>query len=228
MHLFAVRLPAMDLVAHLHPTELVPGRFTQPLPPLPEGRYQLYADVVHATGIAETAAAVLTVPPLAATGPPTAVAGDDALGTGPSIAVATGAVASLPDGTRVVWVRDPQPLAARRPTWFRFRVEDRDGTPARDLVPYMGMAGHAVFLEHDTSVFAHVHPSGSVPMAALALLDDKPDPHAGHAMHATALPAEVAFPYAIPRPGNYRILVQVKRAETIETAFFDAQVAESN
>ena len=42
------------------------------------------------------------------------------------------------------------------------------GRPA-DMQLYMGMAGHAAFVATDGSVFAHVHPSGSVPMAALGL-----------------------------------------------------------
>ena len=33
----------------------------------------------------------------------------------------------------------------------------------------MGMAGHAEFVRSDLSVFAHVHPAGSVSMAALEL-----------------------------------------------------------
>ena len=38
------------------------------------------------------------------------------------------------------------------------------------------------------------------------------------------LPATVTFPYGFPRPGEYRIFVQVKRGGTIETAVFNAQV----
>ncbi len=240
MHLFVVRLPGLDALAHLHPTEVAPGHFTQALPSLPAGEYQLFADVVHANGLGETAAARATMPDDSAK-PATAPAGDDAVGTGAAIADAamaaaneTNRVAVLADGTRVTWLRDRDsaiagrvaPLTAGRATWFRFAVEDPDGKPARDVVPYMGMAGHAVFLSHDRAVFAHVHPTGSVPMAALALVDKAAgaDPHAGHHMAPDPLPPEIAFPYACPRAGDYRIFVQFRRGETIETAIFDATV----
>jgi hypothetical protein len=276
MHLFVVRTPGLDTIAHLHPTESAPGHFTQALPALPAGTYQLFADIVHANGLGETATTMITLtgtlrgfpnPPatdsarqaelrprdLLPQGLTAAATGDDAVGTGAPIASAAlpadatpaqDPVATLPDGTRVVWLREREgqvsaaaananapvaPLVAGRATWFRFHVEDRDGTPARDVVPYMGMAGHAVFLRHDRSVFAHVHPSGSVPMAALALIAAPPanggaDPHAGHHMGGQALPAEIAFPYACPRPGDYRIFVQFRRGAGIETAIFDVPV----
>ena len=69
-------------------------------------------------------------------------------------------------------------------------------------------------------------PRGSVPMAALSLVAPPggADPHAGHAMHPPALPSEIAFPYACPRPGDYRIFVQFRRGDVIETAAFDARV----
>jgi len=56
-------------------------------------------------------------------------------------------------------------------------------------------------------------------MAALAIAQPV-DPHAGHARHS-GLPATVSFPYAFPRPGDYRIFVQIKRAGKAETAIFD-------
>jgi hypothetical protein len=83
---------------------------------------------------------------------------------------------------------------------------------------YMGMLGHAAFVRTDLSVFAHVHPSGSVPMAALMLIQ----PHA--MADAGALPAAVSFPYGFPKAGAYRIVVQMKHAGEIETGIFDANV----
>jgi hypothetical protein len=247
MHLFAVRVPALDVIAHLHPNQLhEPGHFAQALPPLPAGSYALFADVVHPNGFAETATTILAIadrdhghgggdlPP----------AGDDAVGLVAPIAAAapTGAAryatagtdpaVVLADGTRVVWMRDrggdgaPAPLVAGRPGWFRFRVLDSAGAPASDVVPYMGMAGHAAFLKHDRTVFAHVHPSGSASMAALGLVAPPGvDPHAGHAMHAMPLAPEITFPYACPQPGDYRVFVQFRRADVIETAAFDVSVS---
>jgi hypothetical protein len=43
-------------------------------------------------------------------------------------------------------------------------------------------------------------------------------------MAGAALPPEIAFPYACPRAGDYRIFVQFRRGAVIETAIFDAVV----
>jgi hypothetical protein len=223
MHLYMFRLPDMDLVWHLHPEPDSSGGFTQQLPSMPAGRYALFGDVVHANGLAETATAEIELPDIA--GQP--LTGDDAAGIGPPLAKAdyNRSVAPLPGGYRVVWDRGSgAPWHAKRPYLFRFRLEDGAGEPVHDVELYMGMLGHAAFVRSDRSVFAHVHPSGSVPMAALALTQPE-NPHAGHmTMAASGLPAEVSFPYGFPKPGDYRIYVQMKRGGNILTGVFDARV----
>jgi len=117
---------------------------------------------------------------------------------------------------------------------FKFAVQDKDGRPAQDMEPYMGMAGHAEFVRSDLSVFAHVHPAGSVSMAALDLaqegtLNDPTSAQQRMSMPMSMpgsgpLPPEVRFPYGFPQPGDYRIFVQVKRAGRVETGVFDAHV----
>jgi hypothetical protein len=83
----------------------------------------------------------------------------------------------------------------------------------------MGMMGHAAILAADGGVFAHVHPTGSVSMAAMEIANPEADHH-----HAHGTASSVAFPYAFPRPGNYRIFVQVKRAGKVETGRVDVRV----
>jgi hypothetical protein len=218
MHLFLVSVPDMTSFWHLHPQQTGEGEFAIALSALPAGHYQIYADIVHHTGFPETQVGTIEVPSSF-----NAVAGhtqsSDPDDSGVTEIAASSDVAQVADGYRLVWERPSTPLRAGEPLWFRFRLEDRSGRPAQDMEEYMGMAGHAVFLSDDGSVFAHVHPAGSVPMAALAIAGDS---MAG--MHQPPQNAEVAFPYGFPKPGNYRLFVQVKRAGKVETAAFQAKV----
>ena len=137
--------------------------------------------------------------------------------------------APLQDEGRMVWVRDGRPLEAGQLTMFTFRVDDAAGRPATDLELYMGMPGHAIFVSRDRRVFAHVHPSGSAPMAAMQIGERSLDGAAravdqDHTRGGGGLPAVVSFPFGLPERGDYRIFVQIKRRGRIETGAFDARV----
>jgi len=234
MHLFFVRSPGMDVFWHLHPERTGSGSFTQNLPAMPAGHYQIFADVVLSSGFPVTMIGQIDLPS-GITGQP--LTGDDSGTDGSPVSAETGATAEypLPDGGRIIimWGRDGQPLQPLRagvPLILRFRVADRSGNPAQDLEPYMGMAAHAAILRSDGSVFAHVHPTGSVPMASFELAQASLPGNLDHGtmdmkkMAADKIAPEIFIPYGFPKPGLYRIFVQVKRAGEIQTAVFDAAV----
>jgi hypothetical protein len=214
MHLFIVS-PALDRLWHLHPDEIAAGAFEAQLPDVPQGQYELFADLVHRTGVSETVTGQFEIPTIRGA----ALTGDDSRWSGQSSS--TGDASGTPDGGRIVWVRDGQPLATKRLTMFTFRVEDAAGQPAGDLELYMGMPGHAIFVRRDRRVFAHVHPSGSAPMAAMEIAMPA---NPSHSHPGARLPATVSFPYGFPEPGDYRIFVQVKRSGRVVTGAFDAHV----
>ena len=225
MHLFIVS-PSLDRLWHLHPDEVRTGAFEQRLPDVPAGRYELFADLVHATGVSETV--IGTIDTAAIHGTP--LSGDDSAFDEPAgLARRSSNSHERNEGGQIVWVRDDKPLVTKRLTMFTFRVEDADGRPARDLELYMGMPGHAIFVRRDRKVFAHVHPSGSAPMAAMEIAMPSSQEHAHHEMAPVrqsqgGLPSAVTFPYGFPESGAYRIFVQVKRAGRVITGVFDATV----
>lgn len=225
VHLFLVRAPGMDRVFHLHPEREGAGRFVQELPAMPGGRYEIFADIVHATGFPETGVGEITLPDI----PSAPLMGDDSSGAASPLVEPTDAktVVSIGGGARVRSIDGDSRLRAGEAVWLRFRVEDTAGAPVADLEPYMGMAAHLAIIGADFQVFAHLHPGGSPPMATVELANGSaPMSHMNPMAHMTdaALPAEIAVPYGFPQTGAYRIFVQVKRAGVVQTAAFDARV----
>jgi hypothetical protein len=236
MHLFLISMPEMDRMWHLHP-ERTGDAFTQDLPTMPAGRYELFADIVDNHGFPWTLVGQVNLPQV--TGQP--ITGDDSMWSGPALlgggAVAT--TAPLADGGRLVWERPGGALRANVAMNLKFKIEDKDGKPAKDVEPYMGMAGHAEIVRMDWSVFVHIHPAGSVSMVALEMagaggavsglpgIQTKGTETSGgmaKPQSASVLEPQVSFPYGFPKPGEYRIFVQIKHAGQVETGVFDAHV----
>lgn len=221
MHAFLVRVPAMDRFYHLHPEQANDGSFTVKLPAIPSGKYKIFADIVRGTGFPETMVSEIDLPDV--TGEP--FSGDDsgveARTDGQS--GRTTNVSPLADGGRMVWEQDGTALKADQLSWLRFRIEDAQHKPANDLEPYMGMGGHAEIVRSDFSVFAHIHPAGSVPMASLMIAQKDFEMPMDHSS-MRALTDRVSFPYGFPQPGDYRLFIQIKRHGEVETGVFDAHV----
>jgi hypothetical protein len=259
----------------LHPVRTDADTFEVTLPPIPEGRYKIYADVVHRNGLTETLTAGAEMPPPStiqqAHAPIDSTAdADDSWLVGSD---ASEAEQRLADGSTMIWERDLNaPLIAERLESLRFFVRAPGGEPST-LEPYMGMRGHAVVMRDDGAVFVHVHPVGTVSMASqqafaervIAGGSDKgetgdkaadqiaegkyanagPEQKSGlnhsshvgaadHSRHQVAPGSSmsatsnaqgmVSFPYSFPKPGSYRVWVQVKRGGRVLTGVYSVNV----
>lgn len=230
MHMFLVRDEGLSAFAHLHPESADSSSFTVPLPPLPPGDYRIYADIVHASGFAQTLVDTVSVVAEGSTGGATARQGDpdDSWAELPALGSAHGERFILPSGRRVVWENGRDPRLDRE-TSLGFRVMEPDGAPSV-LEPYMGMLSHAAVTRDDGSVFIHIHPSGSINMAAQMRFEEaeRGSGSVGTGMpDMAAAPSDaVAFPFVFPVSGDYRIFVQIKVAGEVETATFDVEIPE--
>jgi hypothetical protein len=224
MHLFLLQAPEMDHFYHLHPEQTSGDFFTVKLPTLPSGRYKIFADIVRSTGFPETMMSEIDLPDIKGE----TLSGDDSRVDASAFesSLGTTTVSALADGSRMVWEHGGGALQAGQVSWFRFRIEDAQHQAVNDVEPYMGMAGHAEFVKSDWSVFAHIHPAGSVPMASLMIAQKDSALPMNHSS-TPALSAEVSFPYAFPQPGDYRLFVQVRRHGQVETGVFNAHVESS-
>ncbi len=260
MHAFLVREDDLGAFAHVHPERLDHERFAVVVPAdLPAGDYRIYADLTHASGYAQTLTEVVALPPArpaADLAQPTEATSELAALRQDSddswrVAAPTGATEHrFDDGSRMIFDR-PDRLVANEPVSMTFRLLGADGPMA--LEHYMGMAAHAAVRRHDGAVFIHLHPTGTVSMAAqqlfalrdqgvierrarelppelLATMDHSVMDHdgVGHAgmHHGPALASDVSMPWAFPQPGAYRIWLQMKRDGTVYTGVFDVDVEE--
>lgn len=241
MHLFVIRSD-LEAMAHLHPVMQDSSTFRAGFPPVPPGRYRVYADVVHESGFTQTLIDSVTISSAttdSTAGTWQASDSDDAWWASSGRLVSLDRFVELPDRSAITWLRDTTPLTAGRDLELRFAVTGPDAKPTL-LEPYMGMPSHAVIARDDGSVFVHLHAAGTIAMASQLVYELRQPgdtvrgrlgqritetERAGHLMvPSVADPGIVAFPFAFPQPGRYRIWVQVKRQGRILTGAFDADV----
>lgn len=241
MHLFLIRSPAADGFAHLHPVRRDAKSFETLLPEIPAGTYDLYAEITRQDGRSETLVTRLDLPAIAGPVPqpgppgdswcqsplalirnmpaPKELDRDDSwLAAGPAV---PGRVAEVGDGLRMVFAHAGR-LAAGREVALRFFLTAEDGATL-PLQLYMGMNGHCVVRRRDGSVFTHLHPSGTVSMAASEIAETR----GGTAPNLTLPPpagTEAVFPFLFPRSGEYRLWVQMQAGGRIRTGVFDVVV----
>jgi hypothetical protein len=231
-HLFLARIDTVGVLAHLHPTLVDQATLATPLPPLPAGRYRLYADVVHETGFQRTLVDSVTLAaPLAGDGV-SRLDADDAWFEGPTAQLPATSGVQIGD-VAISWAGNPRPVA-NAPGALRFTLHGVMGDSVR-VEPYLGMTGHAVVMRRDGGVFIHLHPSGTSTMASeiAFTLRDRGDTTPDGRLRLTDAPmptvaeqaiSELSFPYAFPSPGRYRVWVQLRIRGRVRTAAWDVAV----
>jgi hypothetical protein len=232
MHLFLVSTSGMQVFAHLHPIETDSLRFSTELPWIPAGRYLMFGDIATENGLSLTVSNRIEIPQ--APGLVTASDPDDSWDRTANVTFAApNAMRQLGQGYSMSWASD-QPIVAGETTDLKFTVFD-SAMKVAPLTPYLGMAAHAVVVHHDAAVFIHLHPMGTVSTVTQGVFAQRDagdttatgrllpraetNEHAGMAMNG-----ELAFPYEFPRPGRYRIWVQVKPRDQVLTGTFDVTV----
>ena len=251
MHLFLVRDSSLAGFAHLHPLPLDSATFESALPPLEPGDYRVYADIVHESGFAETLVATLEIRAPAGRWRP---ADPDDAWTTSNGQRATGNVVSLPDGSIMTWQRGDTSILVDHEAPLRFVVTDPQGRPAslepymgmaghlmltRDdgaVFVHLHPAGTVAFASLET--FALRQPGDTIRGllgARLTALEKgsgergvvppaAPGRLSAHREEPLPTPHSLSFSYAFPKPGHYRLWVQVKRSGQILTGVFDTDV----
>jgi hypothetical protein len=234
MHLFLVRTGDLKALAHLHPQAIDTITYETALPPLPAGRYHVFADVVLETGFAETIVQGVTLESPSNQWVPTDT--DDAMFVGAGV----GSTARFDDGSVLAWDGVTTPHVTGADAALTFTLRDAKGAPLA-VERYLGMAAHAVVVRDDGGVYVHLHPAGTAsPAAAQALAAWTPEAishlwigdaveRAQRAMPAMrdTIPGVFSFPYAFPKAGHYRVWVQFRRGRVIRTGAFDVQVRDA-
>ncbi len=236
VHLFLVgpsATPGVPAMAHLHPVLREEDSFTSTLPPLPPGEYRVFAELAHEGGFTQTLTNRLVLP----AAPPASPVTDPDDSWAPAWGDG-GMTSNLPLGLRAELQYGS--FRAGEPVQLRVSFTGPDGQPAR-LQPFLRMLGHAAVLRDDGSVFAHLHPAGTLSMAATRMFAQKLGGDVGartadaNCGDLEAIPPEVAralghdgivqFPYVFPQPGRYSLWCQVRTGGTVVTAPFAIDVA---
>lgn len=202
MHIVAISTDFTQFL-HVHPTyDQETGAFNQDLPVDPAKSYYVYADSTP-TGMGQQVMRFEITSKTRAASPVIRSASAKSVEAGPD---------------RVSL--DATTIAAGKPLNLGIEITT-NGKPTSGLVPYLGAAGHAVFINTSTLEYAHVHPTlrGQEDMDDMGNMShmnmDVAGPHL--VLHIPSLPA-----------GTYKLWFQFRDAAALRVAPFTIIATKNN
>lgn len=141
----------------------------------------------------------------------------------PSPELETADVLSTAAGPYTVEI-DVSQLHAGQESLLALRVS-KDGRPADDLEPYLGVPAHAVFIAAEDLAYVHAHATDPDPTLEA---DSHQHGHGGHGSHDAQEPGASALSLHVtpPAPGVYGLWIQFMGGGEVQTAPFVVSVRE--
>ena len=132
-------------------------------------------------------------------------------------------VLSARAGTYTVEI-DASKLRAGQESLLELRVS-KDGRPADDLGPYLGVPAHAVFIAAEDLAYVHAHATAPDPTAEAG---SQQHGHGGHGSHDMQEPGASSLSVHVtpPAPGTYGLWIQFMGGGEVQTAPFVVSVQE--
>jgi len=176
MHIFVIDTSTQNHFAHLHPIRIDSFNYEVVLPnQLPSDTYHLFVDIVHSSGLSETLYDTISIPSGSSTPEPIPVSEPyiDPDDSWYQHLASQGANVSVDEGIHIMWKKPEQlPIYANQLQSLTFSASNEQGIPM-PLAPYLTMLGHAAILKSDAAVFIHLHPVGTISMAAQEVMANR-------------------------------------------------------
>jgi len=183
---------------HTHPAYSGPGQFVIAVTPDRPGHYTAYSEVERQNSGIEIIPRSFTV-------------GGTAIANSPPPTQGTGT--RYVAGMQVTVSSSLESLQAGQQTTLTFNFAS-GGTPVRDMQPWLGMAGHMIARNDDSTIYGHIHAAEIVPPTTSPIVEN-----------GVRYGPSIRFVYTFPQPGHYLLWGQFKHNDQIVTVPVSLQVA---
>lgn len=221
LHFIAISSDLEDIV-HVHPVLGASGHFTTSTTFAKQQPYSVFLEYDPAGRMAAQTTRSSLTPASANAVAPSLVNPYDG----------SGARTSTIGTTRVRLAKDPSGMVMpKMAAHLSFHITTATGTPATDLVPWLGMPAHGIIVSEDVATFLHVHGMADTGGGGMHMDHGTGAMTAGTTgmdMDQGAMPmptdGRIGVDVTFPRAGLYKMFLQFQRGAAVVTAPFVIRV----